>query len=393
MRLRRERQAVLAMGLAAISLLAVALPLALADDDGSRLQTTASAPDTRAQAPVTTSPLLPGSQEALSVAPGDVLPGTYTTSPTTAPLRAGLGALSPAFRSPGRGDTPPARPGGGGSPTTAPGNNGGGNGGGSGGSDTTSPPNSPPPTNAPCQGTDPNVAKRDEVLFTRGGDIFMINSADPSGGAVNLTNTPTDIESGPTWAPTGARVAFTFNSQGIYTLDSGRPQLEKKFVAGTEGLVSDPAYSPDGRFIAFIRDGDLFRVSANGGTSVRIYDFPQPASNPTWSPNSCGVIVSTGGALWIVERTGEEAARIRNGTAPSWSASQNRVAFVDGDQVWTIGPDNSDLQPVTEAAEGAAPAWEGGDGSRIAYARGGQVFVTGNANALTEGPADAEPAW
>lgn len=112
---------------------------------------------------------------------------------------------------------------------------------------------------------------------------------------------------------------------------------------------SQPAASPDGRWVAFLEiKGDsreIFVVSVAGGTPVNITNHPAADYLPAWSPDSSRL-------AFVSERDGEQhvwvqavddgkpvgaPARLTRGTAfeqgPSWSPDGRSIAFVTGSAV------------------------------------------------------------
>ena len=93
-----------------------------------------------------------------------------------------------------------------------------------------------------------------------------------------------------TISPDGRRVAFVAvdangnQSLWVRALDS----LSATPLAGTEGAAA-PFWSPDSRFIAFVAQGQLKRIEADGGTPFTI----APALNATGSWNADNTIVFT----------------------------------------------------------------------------------------------------
>jgi dipeptidyl aminopeptidase/acylaminoacyl peptidase len=67
---------------------------------------------------------------------------------------------------------------------------------------------------------------------------------------------------------------------------------EPRRLTSTKGNESEPAWSPDGRFIAFVaKRGDdkqpqLYVIAANGGEAERVGDVPTGVSAPKWFPDS-----------------------------------------------------------------------------------------------------------
>ncbi len=68
----------------------------------------------------------------------------------------------------------------------------------------------------------------------------------------------------------------------------GKPQR----LTSAKGNESEPAWSPDGRYIAFVaKRGDdtqpqLYVIAANGGEATRVGDIPTGVATPKWFPNS-----------------------------------------------------------------------------------------------------------
>lgn len=96
--------------------------------------------------------------------------------------------------------------------------------------------------------------------------------------------------SSPDWSPHGSKLAFSF-------VDSTDPEVHVADAAtGAHRRLTtrgggEPAWSPDGRFIAFVRGGDLWVMRSNGRGQRRILDARQTDSaqdvylgSPSWQP-------------------------------------------------------------------------------------------------------------
>ena len=82
--------------------------------------------------------------------------------------------------------------------------------------------------------------------------------------------------------------------------DKGDADLYRVATAGgnperltsMKGNESEPAWSPDGRYIAFVakrgedKQSQLYVIAANGGEAVRVGDVPTGVSAPRWFPDS-----------------------------------------------------------------------------------------------------------
>ena len=70
----------------------------------------------------------------------------------------------------------------------------------------------------------------------------------------------------PALSPEGRRIVFA-TSAGLWIRDLG--DLDPRLLAGTE-QASHPAWSPDGAFLAYYRDGGIWKIPAQGGQAQSI---------------------------------------------------------------------------------------------------------------------------
>src|SRR5437879_11951626 len=102
----------------------------------------------------------------------------------------------------------------------------------------------------------------------------------------------------------------------LYTLDlpSGKPQR----LTGSNTTEFQPAWSPDGKWIAFVSwnsaGGQLWKVPAAGGQPQQLSKSLAVYSNPVWSPDGTRIVLLRGNAYDRSEerRVGKEA-RARGG--------------------------------------------------------------------------------
>ncbi len=154
---------------------------------------------------------------------------------------------------------------------------------------------------------------------------------------------------GVSWSPDGKTLAVarapqdTADSGGIdlLSLESG---LRRRLTFSSEDTL--PAFSPDGRSIAFIRifpgrAQEIFVVPTAGGTARQLTFDGQTANGITWTADSRELVFSSPrnramGELWRISATGGSprtlSAALRHASHPSASLRSPRLAFTES---WT----------------------------------------------------------
>jgi Tol biopolymer transport system component len=143
----------------------------------------------------------------------------------------------------------------------------------------------------------------------------------------------------PAWSPDGTQLlynsyTFTGTDDGIFVVNadgSGARRIIPNDVLGEETGVGRPAWSPDGKTIAFVGfSGEtwgamgIFLVDADGSDPRPLYY----GSDPAWSPDGARLVITWSNiVIWTVGADGTGAEAWGKGFSPSWMPDGRSILF------------------------------------------------------------------
>ncbi|MDP9302232.1 MAG: hypothetical protein M3P43_15265, partial [Actinomycetota bacterium] len=205
---------------------------------------------------------------------------------------------------------------------------------------------------------------------------------------------------------------------------AGRVAMQR-LTQGSENLDLEPAVSPDGNTVAFVRNDvtdvppSLWLISSDGSYERQLTRAPVDAESPAWSPDGTWIAFSAadepkGRALYLIRPDGSDLSMIARDKvigAVAWSPDGGSIVFSSrpssGDglaDLWIVSTDGSGLHRLTSSpdVDESDPTWSP-DGRTIAFvtpdgimqmpSEGGPSEMVIPTSPNGEGRVPTSPAW
>jgi Tol biopolymer transport system component/tRNA A-37 threonylcarbamoyl transferase component Bud32 len=199
------------------------------------------------------------------------------------------------------------------------------------------------------------------------------------------------------WSPDGRLLALTHRESpeepdGIFLLSRETGEKRRLTRPPPQYLMGDfsPAFSPDGRTLAFVRasdipESDIYLVPVAGGEPRRLTSGNRTTVGLAWAPDGKSIVFSSSRspragyfALWRVSVSGGEPQPLQfgeQGISPTVSGQAHRLVYVKRPwnvEIWRVGGPRADTgqdSPARLISSGWndwSPEWSA-DGRRILF--------------------------
>lgn len=171
------------------------------------------------------------------------------------------------------------------------------------------------------------------------------------------------LNASPAWSPDGTKLALVLSKDGnpeIYVINADGTGLRR--LTRDRAIDASPTFHPTGKYIAFVRDAQILMMGADGQNRRRLsFQGGGRAYDPAWSPDGKSI-------AYVVEKSGEgleiyvrdvtaanaQARRVTNSRgsneSPSWSPDSRHIVFASTrrgrSELWTVALETGDQRLV-----------------------------------------------
>ena len=225
---------------------------------------------------------------------------------------------------------------------------------------------------------------------------IVVMNADGSGQAVLPIGDRHSVT--PAWSPDATKIAFVTDD-----FSGARPEV---WVMNADGSGqrrltrkgAEPAWSHDGRSIAFSRADDIYVMGADGSGKRRL---TRRGNSPTWSPDGHRIafvrVVAHGcyrrnyekprcvnsHEIFVMNAQGAHQRRLTRNRFPDydpdWSPMGTKIAYASVYSVFVMKADGSGQRRLPSVMPAAEPSWSP-DETRIAFSSQGAYIYAMNAD-------------
>ena len=260
------------------------------------------------------------------------------------------------------------------------------------------------PAKAAFQGTDGRIVFQRDPDGFRGPKDPEIYSINFKGDNLRQLTDNATVDTQPAFSADGTKIVYSGGDgrawdsykADIFVMkangfDKTRLTKERQMPGASTADDLQPAFSPSGRQIVFVRNGpladghtlsndDIYTIRTDGTNPKRLVDIPsfeyRSGGQPAWSPDGTKIAFFSGVeeeySIETIRPDGTGRDFLTTGYAPNWSPDGSRIAFHrsaagSGSRIYTVQDDRTDeiALPTEEGAYDSEPAYSPGGGKVV----------------------------